>query len=116
MIGFYSNLIKDYLSDINKSTDSIANVILITPIGLWLSVILLSVYALFPRKYVADNDLKKERAVIGIRNRLSRCFSICGVLFSIAFILLFALMICYVWRIYPMNAKSYFEFPKPTPA
>lgn len=83
--------------------ETLARIIVFAPVVFWLSTILTSVFAIFPRKYDADTDLKKEQAVIKIRERKRFWTVIALYLFVLGFSFFVYIMAAQLWKIYPFN-------------
>lgn len=102
-LAFYANFLREFAQDAEIRSDSLAKIIVLLPTICWISVIFLSIVAIFPRKYVARTDYQKELAIISVRKRTRLFFIIASIAFSAGFIILIYVLFAYIWNIYPVS-------------
>jgi hypothetical protein len=67
LIAMYSAALREYIKDPAIQTDTAAKMLLFGPLLLWLSAVVATIVGVFPRRYDANTDLAKEKAVVVIR-------------------------------------------------
>ena len=75
--------------------------ILFLPVVLWFGSIFSGVIAVYPKKYIADNDFKREQVVIKLRRMKLRWSVITLILFGTGFAFAAYSFTAKIWSVYP---------------
>ncbi len=87
-----------------KGTSSFSQrLILFLPIVLWFGSILSGVFAVYPKKYIANNDYSREQVIIKLRQMKLRCSFITLILFGLGFAFAVYSFASKIWTIYPFS-------------
>lgn len=102
-IGFYANFLRLFLGDNEIGEDQLAKIIIISPVACWLLAILISVFGVFPRRFIATTDHEKEKAIERLRTLKRSFLKNASAAFVLGFVTFSYVIYAYVWDVYPID-------------
>ena len=79
--------------------------VLFLPIIAWFGSILAGVVAVYPKKYIADTDFKREQTVIKLRSTKLRWSLITLILFALGFAFAVYSFSAKIWDVFPFSSS-----------
>ena len=103
-LSLYSQLIQRFI-EAGLKDEPIARLLSFLPLILWLSTIVAGVIAIYPRRYHAETDLAKEKAVLQVRKQKHFWALVTIYLFILGFCVCVYMLAAELWDLYPFNCS-----------